>query len=274
MNILLILLFIATVSSDPKRLYIDQMLSCDIQVSSEVDASAFLDEIKKKELSSFSIVSASYHAPSTFSFVLQPTRLGQCVFAPGFITSLPEKKRQLLPALEAATVTTGLSSLNFLPLLPLYPEKKIGLSVENQLRLLSPEVVQRGVLENSAALLNHRYAWALFVGALIVITFSVLGMWALIEYEIARRAKNWLLPKKDPVQELWDHVRDTNVDVTKRWESLAMLIKLLHQEEPTLKRLLERAEVVLYASSPTTEKELNDAANSLTPFFQQVNHGL
>src|SRR5262249_45495808 len=148
--------------------------------------------------SSFNVKDSKLH----MSFTLTPKKTGRSIFAPGFLSFSPEGPNILLPASSVECVSTGISSLMIAQCLPLYPESRISLSPGNRMSFLNPELLERVQQNNRAAYQEYLAAWDMLAGVLIIVALSMLFIWALVQYELVRRAKVWLKPKEDPLKML------------------------------------------------------------------------
>lgn len=227
-----LLLLSITIHQSTDTLYMDGQVSCEISIDhpgTRPDLTEFVDQVKKRELSSFSIASVESKPgdkTSTLSFVLFPTRLGECIFAPGVLSFSQTGDRVLLPAMQATCLASGLHALTPASLLPLYPEKKIALSPENRLRLLSRDVLKKSQDEIQSRLEAFSDGWSFVVIALIAVALSCIGLWVLVECELKGRARRWFLPTKDPSSDLLFRVHDEQSSMDDRLEALCALFKL------------------------------------------------
>jgi len=229
------------VTQSAKTLFMDELLRVSLEVSYPegltVKADEFLSELHRRDMPSFSIVSE--HVEKTpgfarFSFELQPQNLGRCIFAPGFLHFDPDNTKVLLPAVEAMTKNSGVSDLVYVPPLPLYPEQKIDLSLENSLKLMSKEALQAQVRENKEKMAAYQRAWGYVMAFLLLIATAALLFWVLFQYDLALMAKKWLEPKKDPLLTLLQEAEDKDKERGIRWQALFHLVqRLLEKKEKT-----------------------------------------
>lgn len=229
---LLLLSITVQLHQSTDTLYMDGQVACEISIDhpgTRPDLTEFVDQVKKRELSSFSLASVESKPgdkTSTLSFVLFPTRLGECIFAPGVLSFPQTGDRVLLPAMQATCLASGLHALTPASLLPLYPEKKIALSPENRLRLLSRDVLKKSQDEIQSRLEAFSDGWSLVVIVLIAAALSCIGFWILVQCELKGRARRWFLPTKDPSSDLLSTVHNEQSLMEDRLEALCALFRL------------------------------------------------
>lgn len=266
---LFLLSITAVLNQSVETLYIDQTVRCQIQITHEgavPDSAAYKLASEQRDYPSFSLISSDVQvgdAHSTFTYILEPKQTGVCIFAPGFLPFKTGEPPFLLPAMQArcSSIKPVLSSLGFASLLPLYPEKKIAISTENRLRLLSADVIQRSLQEIKQRIDFYEYGWAVLVGSLIAVGLSMLLLWVLIEYELQQRRGRLRAGKEmkiDAIALCVVRAKDSAQGLTQRAEALCYLlrhimVKQIGQEISTA-TLDEIEESVRTSALPKKEK--------------------
>jgi len=174
------------VRPDKKTVKVNQRLGVTIFFSEPAGIFPFLSELKNQPQSSFAIVDSRIVDDKTLHITLEPLHTGTLIFAPG--TVRVGQKTYLVPALSIECTPVG-ASLPFAGLLPLYPEKRIDLSLQNRLMLLDKKVLDAARKDNETAFSKYSLAWnslGLFFGALAV---GALFVWFIIYYHLLDRAK-------------------------------------------------------------------------------------
>lgn len=213
------------VSQDKQTLLIDETLTVNYKIrypeSDSPQLFSFLYALQHTPMSDFQLLSSKVEQidPTTLalSFTLAPLTTGELVFAPGMLSFADSA--YLMPAVKAEGLTTGLSMLPIARMLPLYPERRIELSPEMRLKLMSQEVLEKAQGQLVSSFEQHDKAWNMLLVALIGIPCSLLFMWGLIYYELLQRTLRPQPKEPSKLEKLMDAVSEPN------WQKLSELLK-------------------------------------------------
>lgn len=244
---------------------------------------SFLYALNHNPMSDFQLLSSKVDqidsATLALSFTLAPLTTGELIFAPGVLPFADES--YLVPAVRVEALTTGLSMLPIARMLPLYPERRIELSPEMRLKLMSQDVLEKAEGQIVTSFEQHDKAWNMLLVALIGIPCSLLFMWGLIYYELLQRRLRPLAKEPSKLEQLMDAVGSPN------WQKLSELLKEVlgsigsenyhildyreihqkvatssrfsNQEQHDLLQLLQTLTLNAYAAKPESDEEWHKA---------------
>lgn len=253
------------------------------------DLFAFFYALQEQRSPLFHLVSTDVSSTSEekmtklqLALTLSPTRTGKAIFAPGFLYFGTEGSI-LLPATEIDCLSTGFSSLMLAPLLPLHPEAKIELSIENRLRLQNSEVILQEKNKSVTLFVRYKEAWRILNGLLLSIGGACLLLWIFVEYELLHKIAPPAPPEKLLISDLLAELQNPSLSLGKRWAILSLLIRKVlskrekkdllpmtcpellqeidgsasfrFEEKITLVSILNRLDLICFANSPSSEEE-------------------
>ncbi len=237
MRILALLLTLITTSlyadisistkADKSSLALDSTLDVVISLSypqeAAPDTSTFLSNVSAASNHSFQIVSSSVTA-NAIHFTLAPKHTGTLIFAPGIISFASSD--YLVPPVAVVCEKIAPLHLPLAHLLPLYPEKRIDLSPQNRLALISKQLQELLKKQNESSYNRFSIAWNSLAYLAAIIAVSCLCIWAIIYYEVLEMAKRPKPAKESPLQKTIKSLQNPSLSQSDRWKALIELVRV------------------------------------------------
>ena len=213
------------VQYDKKPITIDEKLVLNVTLSYPPETPPnlfpFMYRLLNKNVASFKLVNFDVVDAKHFRLVLEPTHTGSLIFAPGPISF--GHKRYLFPPIAIECLPASISTLPLARLLPLYPEKRIDLSIKNRTAMISEAAMQRIQAENQKAYNKMTFARSALAITVTALAFSMLMLWLVIYYEVSWRMLRLQRPKLSPLQSALKQLKASSKAF--QWQALAYIIR-------------------------------------------------